>query len=231
MNTDRDQHALILPILFLCLSFFVIWLPRQIFAQDKAAEKKPFGAEAIWRPTDTIIQGMGKSCENGGNCFISKMIEAGATPAAVEFTKILINNDFPFCFMKSFQEMGHVDQVMVDCPFMANTMGFTILVNGKPLIFLPGDRKYLDKIDMTKDPIYPTIIKKYPNAELWLDGKLDRMITSNDGGQRFIWRHKLLNGCRACEVAGSATVAYDFDGNGNYKDVQLLKLSEEEPCQ
>ncbi|MFH0998865.1 MAG: hypothetical protein V1844_25740 [Pseudomonadota bacterium] len=100
---------------------------------------------------------------------------------------------------------------------------------GNPLIFLPGDKTYLDKIDLTKDSKYLTIIKKYPQAEIWLDGKLDRLIASDDGGQRFIWRHKLLNGCRACEVAGTATVAYDFDGNGNYKGVQLLKLSEEEP--
>lgn len=228
MNIDRDYHVSILSIFLLCLSLFVIAIPSQISAQDKVVAKKTFGAEAIWRPTDAIIQNMGKLCEHGGDCFISNMIEAGACPAAVEFTKALINNDFPFCFMKSFQEMGRVDQVMVDCPFMANTMGFTLLVNGNPLIFLPGDRKYLDKIDLTKDSKYSTIIKKYPHAELWLDGKLDRMITSADGGQSIIWRHKLLNGCRACEVAGSATVAYDFDGNGNYKGVQLLKLSEEE---
>lgn len=168
MNTDRDCHVLILPIILLCLSLFVICIPSQIFAQDKVAEKKVFGAEAIWKPTDTIIQNMGKLCENGGDCFISKMIEAGASPASVEFTKTIVNNDFPFCFMKFFQEMGLVDQVTVDCPFMANTMGFTMLINGNPLIFLPGDRKYLDKIDLTKDPIYSTIIKKYLHAELWL---------------------------------------------------------------
>ena len=231
MNANRDYFVSIFPVFLLCLSLFAMCIPSQISAQNKVAEKKTIGAEAIWKPTDNIIQNIGKSCENGGDCFISKMIEAGASPSSVEFTKTLINKDLPFCFMKSFQEMGHVDLVMVDCPFMANTMGFTLLVNGNPSIFLPGNSKYLDKIDLTKNPMYSTIIKKYPHAEIWLDGKLDRTITSADGGQRFIWKHKILNGCRACEVAGTATVSYDFDKNGKYKGVQLMKLSEEDLCQ
>jgi hypothetical protein len=127
--------------------------------------------------------------------------------------------------------MGQVDQVMIDCPFMANTMGFTLLVNGKPSIVLPGDKKYLDKIDLTKHPKYSAIIKKYPRAELWFEGNLEKMVITSDGGQRFIWRHRILNGCHACEIAGTATVAYDFDKNGKYKGVHLLGLSEEDLCQ
>lgn len=102
--------------------------------------------------------------------------------------------------------MGQVDQVMIDCPFMANTMEFTLLVNGKPSIVLPGDKKYLDKIDLTKHPKYSAIIKKYPRAELWFEGNLEKMVITSDGGQRFIWRHRILNGCHACEIAGTATV-------------------------
>ena len=231
MKTNRDFHVSRLSIFLLCLSLFAMCIPSQISAQDKTAGKKTFGAESIWKPMDKIIQNIGKSCENGGDCFISKMIEEGASPAAVEFTKTLINKDFPFCFMSSFQEMGQVDQVMVDCPFMANTMGFTLLVNGKPSIVLPGDKKYLDKIDLTKHPKYSAIIKKYPRAELWFEGNLEKMVKTSDGGQSFIWRHRILNGCHACEIAGTATVAYDFDKNGKYKGVHLLGLSEEDLCQ
>ena len=68
--------------------------------------------------------------------------------------------------------MGRVDQAMIGFPFMAKTMGFTLLVNGKPSIVLPGDKKYLDKIDLTKRPKYLAIIKKYPSAELWFEGNL-----------------------------------------------------------
>jgi hypothetical protein len=232
LKTNSDCHVSKLSFILLCVSlFFIFILPHQISAQDKTANKKVFGPEAIWAPSETVIQNIGKSCENGGDCFISKMIEAGASPSSVKFTKTLIKKDFPFCFMKFYKEMGQVDQVMVDCPFMANTMGFTLLVNGKPSIFLPGDSKYLDKIDLRKDPKYSTIIKKYPRAELWLEGNLEKVVKSADGGQRFIWRHRILNGCRACEIAGTVTVAYDFDRNGKYKGVHLLELSEEDLCQ
>ena len=232
MKCNRDHHFLILSFFLLCLSsFFIFIFPHQVSAQDKSADKKAFGPDAVWVPSDTVIQNMGKSCENGGDCFIKKMIEAGASPSSVKFTKTLIKKGFPFCFMKSYQEMGQVDQVMVDCPFMANTMGFTLLVNGKPSVFQPGDSKYLDKIDLTKDPKYSTIIKKYPKAELWFEGNLEKMVKSADGDQRFIWRHRILNGCHACEIAGTATVAYDFDRNGKYKGVHLLELSEDDLCQ
>ena len=91
--------------------------------------------------------------------------------------------------------------------------------------------KYLDKINLTKHPKYSAIIKKYPRAVLWFEGNLEKMVKSADGGQRFIWRHRIFNGCHSCEIAGTATVAYDFDKNGKYNGVQLLKLSEEDLCQ
>ena len=46
MNANRDYFVSIFPVFLLCLSLFVICAPSQISAQDKTAEKKPFGAEA-----------------------------------------------------------------------------------------------------------------------------------------------------------------------------------------
>lgn len=115
MKCNRDRHFLILSVFLLCLfSFFIFIFPHQVSAQDKADDKKAFESDAVWVPSETVIQNMGKSCENGGDCFIKKMIEAGASPSSVKFTKALIKKGFPFCFMKSYQEMGQVDQVMVD---------------------------------------------------------------------------------------------------------------------
>ncbi len=227
MKYNRMNICLKQSIFCLCLPlFFIFILPCQIFAQDK----KAISQDAMWSPSEAVIQKMGESCEHGGECFVKKMIKAGASPSSVNFTRTLMKNDFPFCYMKSFQEMGQVDHVMIDCPFM-NSPEHALLVNGKPSIVQPGDKKYLDRIDLKKHPKYSAIIKKYPRAELWFEGNLEKMVKTADGGQRFIWRHRILNGCHACENAGTATIAYDFDKNGKYKDVKLLELSQEDLCQ
>jgi hypothetical protein len=69
------------------------------------------------------------------------------------------------------------------------------------MVFLKnwGDSKYLHKIDLTKHPKYLAITKKYPRAELWFEGNLEKVVKTADGDQRFIWRHRILNGCHACE--------------------------------
>ncbi len=231
MKYYRDHKCSVISFFRLCLPLcFIFILPCQISAQDKTAEQKLFGSDAMWSPSETVIQNMGESCAHGGECFVKKMIKAGASPSSVNFTRTLMKNDFPFCYMKSFQEMGQVDYVMIDCPFM-NSPEHALLVNGKPSIVQPGDSKYLRKIDLKKHPKYSAIIKRYPQAELWFEGNLEKMVKTADGGQRFIWRHRILNGCHACENAGTATIAYDFDKNGKYKGVKLLELSQEDLCQ
>lgn len=229
MSMKCNQKNIYIRQLFfrLCLPLCLIFiLPHQISAQDK----KAISQEAIWSPSEMVIQNMGESCEHGGEYFVKKMIKAGASPSSVNFTRTLMKNDFSFCYMKSFQEMGQVDHVIIDCPFM-NSPEHALLVNGKPSIVQPGDKKFLDRIDLTRHPKYSAIIKKYPKAELWFEGNLEKMVKTADDGQRFIWRHRILNGCHACENAGTATIAYDFDKNGKFKGVRLLELSKEDLCQ
>lgn len=189
------------------------------------AGEKAIDSSAIWKPDETSIDDMRKSCKQGGDCFVSKMVSAGAPAAVVDFTKYLLKSDYPFCYMSSFREMGKVDMALVDCPFMANTMGFTLLVNGNPQVVLPGDAKFLKKINIRNDPLYKPIRKKYPRAGLWMEGDFVKLTKTLEGGQRFIWEHKLLNGCRACDVAGSATVSYDFDQTGKFIGVKLIRLN------
>ena len=187
------------------------------------------GPESIWKPGDEKIAQMREECAKDiypvfEKCLIEKMQEFGASPKALEFTQLLMKEEYPFCFMSSFCDMGIVDVTEVSCPFMANTMGFTLLVNGDPRIVLPGKQEYLNNIDISKDPLYPSIIKKFPKAALWFRGNFVKMESTFRNGQRFIWKHSVMNGCSACEVAGSATVAYDFDKTGRFAGTKLLTL-------
>lgn len=215
------NHQKIIQFTFLLITFFSFAFNEPV----SIAGEKTIDSSAIWKPGETSVDDMRNSCVQGEDCFVSKMVSAGAPAAAVDFTKYLLKNDYPFCYMSSFREMGKVDMALVDCPFMANTMGFTLLVNGNPQVLLPGDAKYLKKIDIKKDPLYKSIRKKYPRAGLWMEGDFVKLTKTLEGGQRFIWEHKLLNGCRACDVAGSATVSYDFDPGGKFIGVKLIRLN------
>ena len=187
------------------------------------------GLESIWKPGDEKIMQMREECAKNiypafEKCLIKKMQEYGASPKALEFTQLLMKEEYPFCFMSSFRNMGTVDITEVSCPFMANTMGFTLLVNGDPRIVQPGKQEYLNSIDISYDPLFPSIIKKFPKATLWFRGNFVKMDNTSRNGQRFIWKHLVMNGCSACEVAGSATVAYDFDKTGRFAGTKLLML-------
>jgi ketosteroid isomerase-like protein len=60
---------------------------------------------------------------------------------------------------------------------------------------------------------------------LWGHPEFEKMLLLPTGGQRFIITYALLNGCHACEVAGSAHVAFDFDRAGNLLRTHLLGLT------
>lgn len=214
--------------LFLCfiIVFSFVMINSSI---TQAQELSGIGPESIWKPGDEKIMQMREECAKNNypifeKCLIEKMKEYGASPKALEFTQLLMKEEYPFCFMNSFRNMGIVDVTEVSCPFMANTMGFTLLVNGDPRIVQPGKQEYLNNIDISKDPLYPSIVKEFPKTTLWFRGNFVKMENTSSNGQRFVWKHLVMNGCSACEVAGSATVAYDFDKTGKFVGTKLLML-------
>jgi hypothetical protein len=126
---------------------------------------------AIWQPSSDTIDAMRNQCEKNqypdfDECLVSKMGNLGASLKAVAVTRYLLHLKYPFCFVSSFKQMGHVDIAEADCPFMANTMGFTFLVSEIPSIVQVGDSKYLSKINLANHPLYSTIRQKFPQVEL-----------------------------------------------------------------
>jgi hypothetical protein len=45
--------------------------------------------------------------------------------------------------------------------------------------------------------------------------------TSGDG-QRFLFEAPLMNGCRACDVVGTATLGFDFSARGRFEGAKLI---------
>jgi hypothetical protein len=155
-------------------------------------------------------------------CVTSALRKAGATSEALAFVAMLGGEGY----LESFRQMGKVDLATVAYPLRANENEGFMLVNGSPPMVQVEDFVYLKHIDIRKDPLYPAIAEKFPKVELWGHSDFKAMQALPGGGQRFLFRFVLLNGCHACEVAGYALVAFDFRAAGRFLGTKLLGLTQ-----
>jgi len=88
------------------------------------------------------------------------------------------------------------------------------------------DYAILSGIDVKKDPSFKAVTQKFPSADsLWPGNHQYPESKTLDGGiQQLQFTYRLLNGCHACEVAGIAHVAFNFDADGNFLGTQLLSI-------
>ena len=54
--------------------------------------------------------------------------------------------------------------------------------------------------------------------------RFEGLVTSPQGGQRFIFRYRVLAGCHACPTLAEVRVAFDFTPDGTYQSFHLLNL-------
>lgn len=215
------------------LIFVSVLLKNQILHSQETLplELRDIGSDAVWRPEpwQEVWTKWQKGCRpleesEFVNCITLIMRKAGAPKDAIEFTRIINGSGY----LDSFEEMGVVDLGGVFYPSRLNDNGSVLLVNGVPKVIDVNSWEYHKNIDITKDPLYPSILEKFPQAELWAHAILNEMKQSPQGGQRFIFTMVLLNGCHACEKAGYAVIAYDFDSSGTFQGTSLIKLLEAE---
>lgn len=191
------------------------------------AESTEIGPSGVWEPPNIVWSRMQDECHRKKeepafvDCVISIMEKAGASARARAFTKLIKGEGY----MVSFREMGKVDIVSAFYPFRANDNGELLLVNGTPQVIYVDDPDNVERIDIRKDPLYPSLKRKFPKLELWGHAEFDTMQQRSGGGQRFVFRMVLLNGCHACEVGGHAHIAFDFDSTGKFLGTKLLGLS------
>lgn len=155
------------------------------------------------------------------NCVAARMQRVGASPQAVAFAKQM-GGEF---YMGSFREMGKVDLATTVAPLWndPNVEDF-ILVNGTPRIVYLWEK--VENIDITRDRLYPLLSRKFPEITMWPMHNFVSMRKLSKGGQRFVFSFILLNGCHACDIAGFANIAFDFDQEGNFQRTELLRLTE-----
>lgn len=200
-----------------------------------AQQGAQIGASAVWKPKneESVINqlhdcGMRRVDGNEqafADCVADVMEKAGASPAAVAFTRATGGE----AYATAFRPAGRVDVVFAMNPFMANGNDQTYFVNGTPPLVRVDDAAM--DLDITKDPGYAAILARFPKAFLFPHAESKpREQLRPGGGQRFLVDFPLVDGCHACARAGAATLAYDFDPQGNYLGATLVKLTPAKPA-
>ena len=116
----NDRIALLSMILILCN--IAVGQPRRA----TATRPGEIGRSAVFNPPQVVWGRMQEECQgpNSVECVASIMKQAGASPQAIAFARMLKGDGY----MDSFREMGGVDLTTAFFPFRANTNGGTFLV-------------------------------------------------------------------------------------------------------
>ena len=118
------------------------------------SQSKPaaIGPSGVWQPPQNFAIDVSMACSGsspGGkyaDCFIAQMSKAGASPAAVKFTRELYKESHgEVGIMTSFNHVGPVDIAWVLYPFHQPSNFGLFLVNGDPTLVNAEDLKQLTR--------------------------------------------------------------------------------------
>ena len=188
-----------------------------------------FDSSCVWIPPGDFIKTMDKTCGELRApafqvCFIMLMKQMGASPEALRFTALTDTTGY----VRHFINSGKVDIAFVYYPFRANVNLGVTLVNGDPAMIDVDDFQYVDLTLLKKDSTYLKIVGDYPDAAVWPGDRFHfdrpKLESLPGGGQRFIVRYNLQNGCHACAHIGLVDFAFDFDRGGRFIGTSLVRV-------
>lgn len=197
---------------------------------------QPITAAAVWKMPDAARTNILKKCGDAtqppsfADCFINQMAANGASAQAVAFTRALYkasNGDVGI--MNGFQKVGPVDIAWVNYPLRANTNYGLLFVNGQPPILNVEDLKLLDQTGMEQSPQFQNTKSQFPKVAVW-PGDRDGTTWPNSqqrssGGIEFTVGYPLLNGCHACERAGTVMFNWKFDATGKFQGTSFIGMT------
>ncbi|HZS46129.1 MAG TPA: protease inhibitor I42 family protein [Blastocatellia bacterium] len=216
----------------LCLSILLCSVPELSANSQQTGSGFTVSRKAIWSPTDEMIQNLEEKCKATGlngfaGCFISFMQSSGASPEAIQFAKLLNGEGY----LRDFRKRLGVDVAYVTYPFRANENDAVLFVNGSPQIVDVDGQSVIQSINIKSDPVYAQLASKSSKLEIFPG---DRSATdqpalerNTQGGQRFIVRYNVVNGCHACEIMAYALVAFDFTKEGKFIGTEFMGLSDQ----
>jgi hypothetical protein len=152
-------------------------------------------------------------------CIWQAMQQNGGSRDAFDFFKLTGG------FLENLKDDGQVKLGTIVYPFRANENVQPILLGGDPPVIQVENPDLHGAVE--HDPGFTILQAQHPNILFWGSGPaLETASGAPDGGQSFIFRYRLLDGCHACAVLGYARIEYDFFPDGRQQTLKLLNIVE-----
>ena len=183
-------------------------------------------AAAVWRPANGFMRRFHQQCDGRSGkefdaCFAAAMAQAGASPAALAFTRRLDNE----AYLEALDETpGPVAVAHVFYPFRANENDAWLLVNGAPPLIDVDDRRHLDLAALRSSPAYAAICRHYPHVSFWPGDRGAAAPQIGRNGREFVVGYLLRDLCHACATVGHVRFAFEFDTAGKFLGTQLVSI-------
>lgn len=184
-------------------------------------------AAAVWRPDAGFIQRFHQQCDSRPGarfdaCFAAVMAKAGASPAALDFTRRVGNE----AYLQALDESaGSIAVAHVFYPFRANENDAWLLVNGHPALIDVDDRRNLTLAAMRSAAAYSEIHQRFRNVTFWPGDRGASGPEVTQDGREFIVGYLLRDLCHACAIVGRVRYAFDFDSGGKFTGTRLVSVS------
>jgi hypothetical protein len=203
-------------LLLVCLS------SSAALAQDAAPPSEPtpriavsFGHEEAWSPSGAAFEGIFGCQPRTFTCVRQIMEQNGASADAVAFYALT------GWFLSDVTDTSPVQLGTIFTPWRANENTQYALLGGVPqVLFVEQETPRYEAEDAQE---FRALKRAHPNAWLWVPGpKFDGVEATPDGGQRFLFRLRVLDGCHACTILGYIRVGFDFAPDGTYQASHVL---------
>jgi len=164
----------------------------------------------------------GRSGAGFDACFAAAMAKAGASKAALDFTRRLGNE----AYLQALDDSGGpVAVAHVFYPFRANENDAWLLVNGGPALIDVDDRRNLTLAAMRSSAAYHEIHHRYRNVTFWPGDRGASAPAVIQGGREFVVGYLLRDLCHACATVGRVRFAFDFDAGGKFLGTRLVSVA------
>jgi predicted secreted protein len=190
-------------------------------------------AAAVWNPPVAMLAAIRQRCGDADplhieRCFLNEMKSAGASPEALEFAESLAPS-LGVVYLRAFRRLEKVDVAYIEYAFRANELEGVLLVNGNPSPIDVDDDRFTIDAEMRGNAAYAALAEQYPHISVWpgdrFDSKLPTMTSTGWGTQSFLVQYTLRDGCHACAVVGTATLAFNFDTQGNFQGARVSRVA------
>jgi hypothetical protein len=201
-------------------------------AANEVKVAKKVTVNVVFAGDTKFIEAVKASCDAAHadklqDCFAGEMKKAGASPAAVEFSRQLGEPGF----VRDFRVAGPVDIAYVLYPYRANENQSWLIVNGTPPTIDVDNSKLVTIAAraLKNNATYTGLAKAHPDLSPWpgdrYSTEMPDVEMGANGGVHIIVNYRLREKCHSCAVLGHAWYSFEFDAKGIFAGARLMAIS------